>query len=254
METSFIWENPGLTMLGILAGIFLILSPLIIVAVRRSRERSEDVVLRDREPSIHDDRSDDYYDELDDAGRFDGTYEDISNDRRSRRKRGSDRSREYADRGQSHTTVTDSTPSRRSGVAKMVWFLIGVGVGAGGLALWMNPPQSDVLATVLALLDRPGSTPVVAADERPENSSSAPEVSAGLAANGDGTTDVSDLVEGYVSELREQLPITGGPGISMVNADFKGNVVALGFTIAQTVAEEDAPKLQHELEPTTRPA
>jgi hypothetical protein len=131
-------------------------------------------------------------------------------------------------------------------------------VGAGGLALWWNLGAiPNPLPTVLALFDRPDPSPsdpvtpaapagnkgqdrVGAAASRP---ATAPEpVGVG------GGEDVGELVEDFVGGLRAKLPMAVGPGITMVNVDAHGGTVALGFTIAQTVSDEDAPKLQAELE------
>ncbi len=261
MDASLIWENPGLTLLGILAGIFLILLPLIISAARRSRERSEAVALRDREPSIYGSLSDDRsYDEQADVGRYAGAYDDdVPNDRWSPRESQTGRTgASVFESGQrSRESASSLATSRRSGSARIVWFLVGIGVGAGGLAIWLNPPPSDALASVLALLDRP-APPTTTAEETPQPDSSeatdrfgeaAPEGFAQPSAISDGdTTEVGEMVESFILTLRDQLPMAVGPGITMVNADFEGNIIALGFMIAQTVADEDAPKLQEELE------
>ena len=70
----------------------------------------------------------------------------------------------------------------------------------------------------------------------------------GQSDSGPADDDLGQMVASFVTDLKAQLPMEVGPGINMVNVDYKDNVVALGFTIAQTVSEVDTPKLQNELE------
>jgi hypothetical protein len=140
---------------------------------------------------------------------------------------------------------------------KKIWFVVGVCAGAGGLALWWNLPTFNPLTTVMALFDRPDPPAVVnrpapaPTETKEQDRFGVPQtdgpVSPVAIGDGDGN-GVGELIDSFVTNLKGQLPMAVGPGITMVNVDFQGNVVALGFTIAQTVAPEDAPKLQNELE------
>jgi hypothetical protein len=276
MNASIIWENPGLVLLGILVGVFLILLLPILSAVRRSGEERRETSVRRLEPSVYNDRHDDNsrYDDQRPSGRNYFAREERYADRRRLREEpdddepasvspGNDEER-YADRRSSRERLDDEVPAtifgggaskrkplRVSAPVRSFWFAIGVCVGAGGLALLWNPPSLSQLTTVMALLDRPGPSPVADQtapgesnlQERPEAPGT--DVSASRAAV---EPEVGAMIESFVSGLRGQLPMAVGPGITMVNADFNGNVVALGFTIAQTVDAQDAPKLQSELE------
>lgn len=256
MDASIIWENPGLTLLGVLASIFLILLLPIVSALRRSREKRDDVALRAREPSVFDDRNydDRYYDERLDYGSYFTRDSDVppSDRRRSRDDRDND-----VPVGRFGAGAHQRKSIRAAVPVKTICFIIGIGVGAGGLALWWSLPPVNTLTSVLALFDRPDPSPATA--ERPAApvdtkvqdriGASDSEASAAPFAIGDGAGEgVGEMVESFVANLKAQLPMSVGPGITMVNVDSEGSVVALGFTIAQTVAEEDAPKLQSELE------
>jgi len=280
MNASIIWENPGLVLLGILVGIFLILLLPILSAVRRSREERRDTPVRRLEPSVHNDRynDSDRYDRQRPSGRsyFARDDEARSADRRRLREAPDDdepasvldgydeeryahpRSRREAIDDDVPATIFGGGASRRkplrvSAPVRSFWFAIGVCVGAGGLALLSNPPSFNQLTKAMALLDAPGSPPVAdptasaPAETNPQERLDAPEpeVSASRAAV---DPEVGAMIESFVSGLRVQLPMAVGPGITMVNVDSNGDVVALGFTIAQTVAAQDAPKLQSELE------
>lgn len=260
MDASIIWENPGLTMLGVLAGIFLILLLPIASALRRSRETRRDVSPRQREPSIFDDRG---YDDRDYGDRQDyGSYfarQESSPDRWGARDDRDDDvpagvfGREPRQRKR-RKTVSLSAPARA------MWFVVGVCVGAGGLALWWYPPSNllsfNPLPTILALFEPPDPPPVAdtappPADNKVQDRLAEPGsdvASAPMAIGDGGGAEVDEMIENFVTTLQAQLPMAVGPGITMVNADSGSNTVALGFTIAQTVADEDAPKLQEELE------
>ena len=278
MNASIIWENPGLVLLGILVGIFLILLLPILSAVRRSREQRRDSSLARREPVIHNDSYDDGYDgkrpsdrsyfARDDEERYADRrrlYEEPDDDVPASARTGHDED-DYGDRRRSREGLDDGTPatifgggaSRRkplrvSGPVRSFWFAIGVCVGAGGLALLWNPPSFNQLTAVMALLDSPGPPPVADqtapapaetnAQERPEAPGTGMPASRAAV-----EPEIGAMIESFVGGLRGQLPMAVGPGITMVNVDSNGNVVALGFTIAQTVAEQDALKLQNELE------
>lgn len=278
MNASIIWENPGLVLLGILAGIFLLLLLPILRAVRRSRKERRDGPLVRREPVIHNGRHNDRYDDERPSARSEFTrdgeerhadrprlYDEPDDDVPTSALTGYDKD-DYADRRSSREVLDDGTPatifgsgaSRRkplsvSSPVRSFWFAIGVCVGAGGLALLLNPPSFNQLTAVMALLDRPGSPPVAdktapapaETNAREGPGAPAPGVSASRAAV---NSEVGAMIDSFVSDLRGQLPMEVGPGITMVNADSNGNVVALGFTIAQPVAEQDALKLQSELE------
>jgi len=271
MNASIIWENPGLVLLGILVVIFLILLLPILGAVRRSREERRDTPARRMEPSVHNDR----YEDRRPSGRsyFARDDEERHADRRRLRVEsdddepaGHDEER-YAERRRSREVFDDDAPatifgggaSRRkplrvSAPVRSFWFAIGVCVGAGGLALLWNPPSfNQQLTTVMALLEPPDPSPVADTTASAPAETNAqerldapePEVSASRAAV---DPEVGAMIESFVSGLRGKLPMAVGPGITMVNVDSNGDVVALGFTIAQTVNAQDAPKLQSELE------
>lgn len=279
MDASIIWANPGLVLLGILIGIFLILLVPILSAVRRrSREGRRDRRAPRREPIIDDDRYDDRYeDQRPTSGSYFPDYADErhADRRRLRHEPGDDvpvsdlagyEEDDYADLRSSRERLNDETPatifgggaSRRkplrvSAPVRSFWFAIGVCVGAGGLALLWNPPSFTQLTTIMALLDRPGPSP--AADQTapaPAETNAQARLEApgtGMSASrGGAESEVGALIESFVSGLKGQLPMAVGPGITMVNVDSKGKVVALGFTIAQTVGAQEAPKLQNELE------
>lgn len=255
MDASIIWENPGLTLLGVLAGIFLILLLPIVSAIKRSSEERRENSLRVREPSIYGDRYDDR--NFDDRPSY-GSYfasqgEEHSSDRWSAPDDRDDDAPAsiFGSGARQRKTVRVSAPRR------IIWFVVGVCVGAGGLAVWWDLPKVEPLTTVMAFFNRP-APPAVA--ERPapvpapvetkgQDRVSAPQTDTpgapAVVGDGDG---VEELIGSFVTNLKAQLPMAVGPGITMANVDFRGKMVALGFTIAQTVAPEDAPKLQKELE------
>jgi hypothetical protein len=248
MDASIFWDNPGLVLLGILAGIFLILLPPIIGAVRRSRQPRRDSSLRAREPSVYGDRYDD--------GRSgnDSYFADYDEERSSDRWNSRSGREQDLPAGAFGAGPRKRKPMRASVPVRSIWFAIGVCVGAGGLALWSNLSSFNPLTTVMAFFD-PGPPPVAdrtalaSPDIKAEGRFDAlqTDVAASPAAVGD-SDEVGEMVAGFVTDLKARLPMAVGPGISMVNVDSKGNVVALGFTIAKSVGAEDAPKLQDELE------
>jgi len=263
MNTSLILDNPGLVMLGILACICLVLLPVTISAARRSRRRKEGVVRRDREPSISSGR---YYDESPDDGYAAVVYsaEEVR-ERRRPRARVNDEASAHTSRGQprhpeearrSMPPRDVSTPRKPSAGSRFAWFLVGVCVGAGGLALWWTPISLGSLTRVMAFLDRTelpaivGNGPLQGTSKGQDRFAATHSENAAAPATiaGAGGNDIGEMIERFVAVVRDQLPMAVGPGTTMVNADYAGNVVALGFTIAQTVAAEDVPKLQHELE------
>lgn len=253
MDPSIIWENPGLTLLGVLAGIFLILLLPIVSAIKRSREERRDNSLRAREPSIYGDYGDRRYDERPSYGSYFASQdEERPSDRWSAR---DDRDDEAPAGVFGSGPRRQRKPVRVSAPRRSIWFAVGVFVGVGGLALWWNLPKVNPLTTVMAFFDRP-APPAVIDQPAPARAETKVQDRVGAlpidgsgspAAIGDGD-EVGDLIDGFVTNLKAQLPMAVGPGITMANVDFQGNVVALGFTIAQTVATEDAPKLQEELE------
>jgi hypothetical protein len=262
MSTSIIWENPGLALLGVLAGIFLILLLPIVGAVRRSREERRADLLRAREPTIYGDRHyeeryhderyhDDRYERPDHGNYFASQGDDYAASRRSARE-----ARDDVPPG-----VFGSGPRRRkprwiSAPAGSVWFAIGVCVGAGGLALWWSLPPINPVTALTTLLDNP-APPTIAEQSPPTRDSKvqdrfdAPEVVAVPSAIGDGGDagdELGEMVESFVANLRAQLPMGVGPGITMISVDSDSTSIAIGFAIAASVADEDAPKLQDELE------
>lgn len=262
MNVSIFWENPGLTLLGVLAAIFVVLLLPIIGAMRRSREERFDASLRSREPNIfnahYDDRQYDSrgYDDRPDYGSYFSRYaDDQSSDGFASHTSSRD------GRGDPPAGVFGSGPRRRKSVRvtaparSMIWFVTGLCVGAGGLALWWKLPPVNPLPTVMALFDRSAPSPAVAeapaarVDSKGQErvGGALPQVMAAPAA-ADGGGDVSEMVDTFVTNLKAQLPMAVGPGITMAAVNANSNTVALGFTIAQSVTAEDAPKLQKELE------
>lgn len=138
-----------------------------------------------------------------------------------------------------------------AGPAKGLWFVFGAAMGIGAMIFWSSPPTADSLNTLVALFESP-NPPAVAEEPKPPVVTKAQErlnppgetVSATAASDG----ELVAMVEDFVTSLRTQLPMAVGPGITMASVEGGPNAIALGFTIAQSVAAEDAPKLQSELE------
>jgi hypothetical protein len=264
MDASIIWENPGLTLLGVLAGIFLILLIPVIGAFRRSRAERRDAPLRSREPSLFGDRYYDHrgyddrdYDNRDRSGRQDyGSYfARYSEEPSAERWRGQNDGDDDVPAGRFGSGARRrKKPARTSAPGRGIWFVIGICVGAGGLALWWSLPPVNSLPTLLALFEPDPPSAVVeaptapATPTAPADTKGQDQVAAPVAIGDGGDASVGDMVESFVTNLEAQLPMAVGPGITMVNVDSEGAVVALGFTIAQTVSDEDMPKLQEELE------
>lgn len=251
MSTSIIWDNPGLALLGVFLVVFLILLFPILGALRRSREERERETLRVREPIIRGDRyRDDYRERPDHRGSFDEYDDEPPVDRWA--------SRDVRDEDLPADDIAPWPSQRRSagsrGPVRSIWFVLGMCVGAGALALWGNLPSAGTLTTILAYFDRPDQPSVTEQSSSPAGTNaqdrfatSDPSSPAAPAVIGGGD-EIGILVDGFVTNLKAQLPMSVGPGITMVSVDSQANSVALGFTIAQSVADEDAPKLQNELE------
>ena len=245
MDASIIWENPGIALLGVLAGIFLILLLPIVSAIRRSREEQRDDIMRAREPSVYRDQ---YRDERPSYGSYFAGYDE---ERLPERWDSRDQRNDDVPSGVFGSGPRKRKSARVSVPVRSIWFLVGVCVGAGGLAAWWNLPR-DPVAAVAALFDRPSPPPIADSPTRPADTKDQDR----FAEQGNGVAvssaavgnDVGEMVNSFVTNLKAQLPMAVGPGITMVNVDSKSNVVALGFAIAQTVSEQDAPKLQKELE------
>jgi hypothetical protein len=150
-------------------------------------------------------------------------------------------------------SVTQMRKSARPlGAAKGLWFVFGAAVGIVVAMIWSSVPTVGSLTTLLASFDAP-SPPAVADQPAAGDASKAQErmtafdQTAAAAPSAD-QGDVGQLIDAFVVSLRNQLPMTVGPGITMAAVTAESNTIALGFTIAQAIAAEDEPKLQSELE------
>lgn len=143
--------------------------------------------------------------------------------------------------------------ARPAGPAKGLWFVFGVTVGIAATVIWSSVTTSGSLMSLVAFLDNPNPT-AIADEPASAAGGKAPEQLGpfGQTASGAPTAvdqgDIGQLIDAFVASLRSQLPMTVGPGITMAAVEADSNIIALGFTIAQAIAEEDEPKLQSELE------
>lgn len=144
--------------------------------------------------------------------------------------------------------------ARPAGPARGLWFVFGVTVGIAATMLWTSVPTADTLTTLLAFFEN-SNAPAIADEPAAETDgkvqermASVGETDSAAPTADDQGNDVGQLINAFVASLKTQLPMAVGPGITMAAVEADSKTIALGFTIAQAITEEDEPKLQSELE------
>jgi hypothetical protein len=256
MDATFFLDNLGLVILALalLGGLLLFL--LVRAALRRSRETGSRQSRRQQEPRFGDERYHDYRDEDRDyrgyederAGYRENYYNnderDWHDDQPARRGVGSAPRQRHA--------------ARRAFPWKSIWFVIGIGAGAGGMALWNDPSSIQALMTPAATPSQPApvatpvAAPVAKSDDRliitpapaptPVVNQTADASPASSAA-----TELSIAVTKFVANLNQNLPMAVQPGVTITAVTSDETVVLIQFNIADAIAKEDVDRLQIEV-------
>lgn len=258
MNVLNFWGNLGLLLSSsILAVGILLLVVLLVASRRRLHEGSSRGSPLKQEPRIYGDRGDDYDD-----------YQEGPHDRSRPAKRDWDDGYRcspgyWTERDEPEDEVLEGVFGSGGQKRKsfrftlpqgIVWFFVGLCVGAAGMGLWWNPPRISSLASLIAsfessnppkITNAPAAPPEPKAQTRLDpsgNIGSSSKIAAG------GNPGVPALIGAFVTDLRKKLPLAVGPGVTIETVDGGQNAVAMGFKIAQAIANEDAPKVQRELE------
>lgn len=256
MVITFFLDNVGLVLSGIGLLIGLVLLLMVRAAFRRSREAGSRQSQRQQEPRFGDERYHDYRDEEHDRRDYEddraGYREDYYNHDQ----------RDWRD-DQPPRRGGGSAPRQRHAVRrafpwKSIWFVIGIGAGAGGMALWNDPSLVETLVTPAATPSQ--SEPVAAPVARPIAKSddriiSAPEPAPAPVVNqtpaaapaASEPSGISIAVAKFVANLNENLPMAVQPGVTITAVTSDEDVVLIQFNIADAIAKEDVDRLRTEV-------
>ena len=138
-------------------------------------------------------------------------------------------------------------PARSGGLGKSLWFVFGICVGAGGLALWN---MSSMIVPAIGTLNRDQTaTPATATPSPPSKNEArfASDPPASGPSSGASDAETSGMINDFVSGLRTQLPLNVGPGIDLTSVDAAGNSVTIEFSVARAFADDEIATFQEDV-------